>query len=53
MTFNYSSEDIEDIILKLNPVGSYILDLEKRIQRLEADLKRREDIDNAPAKYDD
>ena len=31
----------------------YLYDLEQRVQRLEADLKRRENIENAPAKYED
>jgi len=62
MTFNYSSEDIKDIqikvsaeppIPKLSSLDLYFINLEKRIQRLEADLKRREDIENAPARYED
>lgn len=35
------------------PFFKYLRHLEIRVQKLEADLKRREDIDNAPAKYED
>lgn len=44
---------IENLLLRLNPLGSYILDLQKRVGILEADLKHREDIENRSDRYED
>lgn len=43
----------ETPIPKLSSLDLYFMDLEKRIQRLEADLKHREDIENRSDRYQD